>query len=49
MDISQIINELSEDRENYFNAIAPVIFLFDKTFRSGTPAADFDPGNPTTL
>ena len=25
MDISQIINELGEDRENYFNAVAPPI------------------------
>ena len=25
MDISYIINELAEDRENYFNAIAPPI------------------------
>ena len=25
MDISQIINELGEERENYFNAISPPI------------------------
>ena len=25
MDISYIINELAEDRENYFNAVAPPI------------------------
>ena len=25
MDISYIINELGEDRENYFNAVAPPI------------------------
>ncbi|MBK8300820.1 MAG: PLP-dependent transferase [Chitinophagaceae bacterium] len=35
MDISQIINELGEDRENYFNAVAPPImqtsnFVFNK-------------------
>ena len=35
MDISYIINELAEDRENYFNAVAPPIvqssnFVFDK-------------------
>lgn len=35
MDISQIINELAEDRENYFNAVAPPImqtsnFVFRK-------------------
>jgi cystathionine beta-lyase/cystathionine gamma-synthase len=35
MDISQIINELGEDRENYFNAVAPPImqtsnFVFKK-------------------
>src|SRR6186997_3147027 len=35
MDISYIINELGEDRENYFNAVAPPImqssnFVFDK-------------------
>ncbi|MBK9938177.1 MAG: aminotransferase class V-fold PLP-dependent enzyme [Chitinophagaceae bacterium] len=35
MDISQIINELGEDRENYFNAVAPPImqtsnFAFNK-------------------
>src|ERR1043165_1317609 len=35
MNISQIINELGEDRENYFNAVAPPIiqtsnFTFDK-------------------
>lgn len=35
MDISQIINELGEDRENYFNAVAPPImqtsnFTFNK-------------------
>ena len=35
MDISQIINELGEDRENYFNAVSPPImqtsnFVFKK-------------------
>jgi cystathionine beta-lyase/cystathionine gamma-synthase len=35
MDISEIINELGEDRENYFNAVAPPImqtsnFVFNK-------------------
>jgi cystathionine beta-lyase/cystathionine gamma-synthase len=35
MDISQIINEWGEDRENYFNAVAPPImqtsnFVFKK-------------------
>jgi cystathionine beta-lyase/cystathionine gamma-synthase len=35
MDISYIINELAEDRENYFNAVAPPIvqssnFVFNK-------------------
>ena len=35
MDISYIINEMAEDRENYFNAVAPPIvqssnFVFNK-------------------
>jgi len=38
MDISYIINELGEDREHYFNAVAPPI-MQTSNFRVGTVAA----------